>query len=154
MIRRPPRSTLFPYPALFRPHRRNAQEARREQETSGPNRHGKRSPLVAQARGRVPLFRPPGVAFASSSPHRETSLERCRRTNASHQPIPDWHGISRPSSFWQFALFTRKRCATVGLDAREPRHRLLPRSHSDTAMARKRESFVGHFLSQIGRAHV
>src|SRR2546428_5651863 len=67
MIRRPPRSTLFPYTTLFR-----------SQETSGPNRHGKRSPLVAQARGRGQLFRPRAVAFASSSPQmprRERSEE-------------------------------------------------------------------------------
>src|SRR5260221_876218 len=60
MIRRPPRSTLFPYTTLFRSLRRHQAGARRCAQQPGPGRHaelGRR--CRATDRGRTPAAREP-----------------------------------------------------------------------------------------------
>src|SRR5688572_31627804 len=85
MIRRPPRSTLFPYTTLFRSHRQ-AREARR------------RLPRAARPRGRH-LERLPRGRAAAEPPARSRPPERARedgrllqdrkstRLNSSHSQI-------------------------------------------------------------------
>src|SRR5256885_11942087 len=50
MIRRPPRSTLFPYTTLFRSHRRMVSH-RRDLEDRAANEHGARRPRGGAATG-------------------------------------------------------------------------------------------------------
>src|SRR5690349_22849529 len=56
MIRRPPRSTLFPYTTLFRSHR---SRGLRPDDQRGPDRGRPRAADGARHRGRVPAPRAP-----------------------------------------------------------------------------------------------
>src|SRR3712207_8478487 len=84
MIRRPPRSTLFPYTTLFRsdPGRRRAGEARRvgECDHARPLGFGQGMPRVARA-GAVVV---PGNVFNSPAPQVD---RKSTRLNSSHANI-------------------------------------------------------------------
>src|SRR5690242_21534154 len=68
MIRRPPRSTLFPYTTLFRSHRStvdpDSHRISRDRNTSSPRRAG-----VGQAARRSPCSSPRAVADGRSEEH-------------------------------------------------------------------------------------
>src|SRR2546429_3513045 len=64
MIRRPPRSTLFPYTTLFRSHRGAARDSRPAQVRARAPPRGKREPLR-----RVPPYPPPEVPRRRSEEH-------------------------------------------------------------------------------------
>src|SRR3712207_9045196 len=83
MIRRPPRSTLFPYTTLFRSHERDVERADREVQTRAIGlRHGRRSGgRLRDARGRRELTQQDAeqrrLAAAVGPEHRE-ALARTR----------------------------------------------------------------------------
>src|SRR2546427_4553547 len=80
MIRRPPRSTLFPYTTLFRSPRRrpDAADRRRLALSRGPSRHGR----AVRRPARTPpehLAKPPAAA--------EGGDRKSTRLNSSHSQI-------------------------------------------------------------------
>src|SRR3712207_8973094 len=91
MIRRPPRSTLFPYTTLFRSDRHGAARA-----AFGPDREGEGD--LPQVRGGAAGFRVPA---ADPSPHRRGD-RKSTRLNSSHANI----------SYAVFCLKKKKSTAT------------------------------------------
>src|SRR5688572_32132512 len=86
MLRRPPRSTLFPYTTLFRSDLGMAQPRRGLEEEEGPEAHGHlRPPILHGSRGRLtPSAAPPRVA----TPGRRPPIDRkSTRLNSSHSQI-------------------------------------------------------------------
>src|SRR3712207_9132872 len=81
MIRRPPRSTLFPYTTLFRSRRPGALDRRREQPlraAPGPRAHGRAVPLDPAGEGQE--RRPLGALRAARGLPRDAApLPRRRR---------------------------------------------------------------------------
>src|SRR3712207_8756011 len=85
MIRRPPRSTLFPYTTLFRSHRQAAGKA-----AFGKGRGDRRGDPAALGRRR--RLRPPGgvpgpPAFGHGSPVATPRDRKSTRLNSSHANI-------------------------------------------------------------------
>src|SRR2546428_4526197 len=101
MIRRPPRSTLFPYTTLFR--------SLKEVETSSPIRLGKASALCSEL-GKPPGFPRPFPWSASRTDRKSTRL------NSSHDQI----------SYAVFCL--KKKLTALGAPVNQIKHVLLPSS--------------------------
>src|SRR3989442_9426249 len=87
MIRRPPRSTLFPYTTLFRSHRERG-ECQRHGHESHPNRQSNRESFATQTYA----TNPSQVGIASRRTHdrvaKDSRLDRkSTRLNSSHVRI-------------------------------------------------------------------
>src|SRR2546426_4773574 len=77
MIRRPPRSTLFPYTTLFRSRRCSPpRAARRSGALSGPGRPPSRLPPLQEPTGVEDQRRDPVAHDGRSAEHRERALGR------------------------------------------------------------------------------
>src|SRR2546422_4385682 len=74
MIRRPPRSTLFPYTTLFRSHRGDRGNAGRQEGTAG----------VVGPRGRAVRVLPVGSDHVGIGAAREERDRKSTRLNSSH----------------------------------------------------------------------
>src|SRR3712207_8041441 len=89
MIRRPPRSTLFPYTTLFRSHA--TRENAKQQREPGPGDHGQRNehdePLRDPDQG--PVLKPKCAGAVTDTEHRcEAPQDRkSTRLNSSHANI-------------------------------------------------------------------
>src|SRR3989449_7968384 len=82
MIRRPPRSTLFPYTTLFRSLRREERCRRRDQDEPGDERQAEERQAVSpEPPGRVGAH--PCLEMRGSRRPYERSTSRFTRTNAS-----------------------------------------------------------------------
>src|SRR2546430_12677135 len=79
MIRRPPRSTLFPYTTLFRSHVPLGRQRRPKREQGGNRRAN--HPRSHRSSGRIP----DSTLAASKSRHRED--RKSTRLNSSHSQI-------------------------------------------------------------------
>src|SRR3712207_9595235 len=84
MIRRPPRSTLFPYTTLFRSNEERGQ-SKRSRGQGRKRAGGKNQP------GRLPYF-----------PDRK-AVERIRRQDPGRQKSPDRNGAEQPAGSTQIA---------------------------------------------------
>src|SRR2546426_7615239 len=101
MIRRPPRSTLFPYTTLFRSHR---QEGRRVARGAGPLR-AREPPEGRGGDGRMPLQGGDGPRRAS---RKKGADRKSTRLNSSHLVI----------SYAVFCLKKKKHTATCARRSR------------------------------------
>src|SRR3712207_1335354 len=100
MIRRPPRSTLFPYTTLFRSPGRDHDRRRRDRS----DRPGARTPAAAarpDGRGRRPLDR-----VAADQPAHRLQDRKSTRLNSSHANI----------SYAVFCLKKKKKCSSRAND--------------------------------------
>src|SRR2546427_9028857 len=92
MIRRPPRSTLFPYPPLFRsrrnhgaegaPHRRLTNLPAHAQETTAPDRPRGGSLFHIRARGSAPDVKKAPAAGAVRRDRKSTRLNSSHSQNS------------------------------------------------------------------------
>src|SRR3989449_8578113 len=86
MIRRPPRSTLFPYTTLFRSHEARGREGHlpalppRAPRRGGHGRRDRRPAVARVGRGGEPVARPEGAARDPNGPMKRTPLHQIHVT--------------------------------------------------------------------------
>src|SRR2546430_11565543 len=90
MIRRPPRSTLFPYTTLFRSVKEHSDAQGKESEESSSTAPGgshEAKPLVPVTHGRPKVLRYVGLGFLIASTAEMLRDRKSTRLNSSHSQI-------------------------------------------------------------------